>query len=181
MLSEHPNPSSIPFSKIDGLMAEQLLSHLREERASLTSMLQAVRDVHYSLLVLDDHSLKSSLDAEERELKMNTALQQRRRQLQGQFASSLQLTPRDITLHRLAAMTSGSLHDSIGEILQSLAEMAAEVDKLNRQNAAMIGQSLAIARGVIEQLTGSAAINESYNSIGGRAETHVGPLIQWGG
>jgi hypothetical protein len=78
-------------------------------------------------------------------------------------------------------MTSGSLRESVESIWRSLSAMAAEMDVLNRQNAAMIGQSLSIARGVVERLTGVSAVGESYNAAGGRAETYVGPLIQWGG
>lgn len=181
MTNESLKMSSSAQVEIDSPLADLLLDHLSAEKSSLTAMLTAVRDVHYALLVLDDEALKRSLEAESRELNSNTSLQARRRQVQSELAARLQLDPQEITLRRLAKITSGPLQDSINQVLNSLAEMAAEVDRLNRQNAAMIGQSLAVARGVIEQLTGSVATSESYNSIGGRAETHVGPLMQWGG
>jgi hypothetical protein len=166
---------------IAGPVAEQLLSHLGDEKESLAAMLTAVRDVHVALRDLNDEALRKSLEAEARELSSSLTIQQRRRELQLNLAPILQIPPQEVTLRRLISATSGSVRESVELIWRSLTEMATEMDRLNRQNAAMIGLSMTIARGVIERLTGVTAVGESYNAIGGRAETHVGPLIQWGG
>lgn len=166
---------------IAGPIVEQIIAHLKDEKASLEAMLTAVRDVHDALIHLNDDSLRKSLEAEARELISNAAIQQRRHQMQAELASFLQIDPRDVTLRRLVGATTGSARVEIELIWQSLKEMAVELERLNRLNAAMIGQSLAIARGVIEQVTGVTAVGESYDASGARAETHVGPLMQWGG
>lgn len=168
-------------TQIAGPVVEQIISHLKDEKASLEAMLTAVRDVNHALIHLNDDSLRTSLEAEARELCSNAAIQQRRHQLQDELAALLQIDPRDVTLRRLVGATPGSARDEIELIWQSLKEMAVEMERLNRLNAAMIGQSLAIARGVIERVTGATAVGESYDASGARAETHVGPLIQWGG
>ena len=166
--------------KIAGPIAEQLLDHLRDENAALAAMLGAVRDVHQALMHLDDEALQRSLAAEARELSSSVAIQQRRQKLQTELAEVLHVAPQEITLRRLANLTTGSVRESLDGAWRSLTEMATEVDRLNRQNAAMIGQSLSIVRGVIERITGMAAVGESYDASGGRAESHVGPLVQWG-
>jgi hypothetical protein len=165
---------------IVGPVVEHLLSHLDDESAALAAMLNAVRDVHNALKCLDDETLRKSLESEAHQLSSSISLQQRRSQLQGELASVLNVAPQDVTLRRLIAMTSGSLRESIERLWRSLTAMAAEIERLNRQNSAMISQSLAIARGVVERLTGVSGVGESYNAVGARAETHVGPLIQWG-
>lgn len=173
--------AAVRDSKMVGVVEDQLLRHLQDEQTSLTSLLGAVRDVNQALKSLDDEALRISLEAEVRELSLNASMQQRRRRLRDELAIALQMNPVDVTLRHLVTMTSGSIRDSIEQIWRSLLEMSREMEWLNRQNAAMIGQSLSIARGVIERLTGVTAVSESYNSVGARTEAHVGPMIQWGG
>jgi|GEM_PF-3570178 hypothetical protein len=180
MANDGMNLAPVQEVAIDGPVAQQILVHLVEEKTTLEAMLKAVRDVHHALIHLDDHSLKQSLEIEARELNSSLAIQQRRLQLQGELASVLHLAPQEITLNRLVTMMSGALRESTDQIWKSLIEMANEIDRLNRQNAALIGQSLSIVRGVIERLSGVSGVGESYDASGGRADTHVGPLLQWG-
>lgn len=165
---------------IVGPVADQLLAHLETERLSLEAMLKAIRDVHAALRDLNDQALQSSLEAEARELACGVALQERRHRLQIELGAKLQIRPEEVTLRRLVTLATGSVRDSLERVWRSLSEMAAETERLNRQNAAMIGHSLSIARGVVEQITGAAGTGESYGAGGIRSETHVGPLIQWG-
>ena len=94
-------------TQIAGPVVEQIISHLKDEKASLEAMLTAVRDVNHALIHLNDDSLRMSLEAEARELCSNAAIQQRRHQLQDELAALLQIDPRDVTLRRLAGATTG--------------------------------------------------------------------------
>lgn len=176
------NQNTIPETvvAIVGPVADQLLEHLENERSSLEAMLTAIRDVHVALRDLNDAALETSLEVEARELASGVALQERRRRLQCDLAEKLRIRPEEVTLRRLMMLASGSVRDSIERIWRSLSEMAMETERLNRQNAAMINQSLSIARNIVEQISGASATSESYGATGVRAETHVGPLIQWG-
>ena len=165
---------------IDDQVADRLLQHLTEESDALAAMLTAVRDVHRALMELDDDALYRSLDAEARELSSSVEIQERRHALQDELAALLRIQRQEVTLRRLIQLTAGSVRSSIERLWRQLIEMAAEVDRLNRQNAAMIAQSLSIARGVLGRLTGVPSVTESYTSVGSRAETHTGPVIQWG-
>lgn len=176
----HNDQVSDTVVAIVGPVADQLLAHLENERQSLEAMLSAIRNVHAALRDLNDEVLQSSLEAEARELAAGVALQERRRRLQGELGAKLRIPPQEITLRRLITLSSGSVRNSIERIWRSLSDMAAETDRLNKQNAVMIGQSLAVARGVVERITGASGTNESYGASGTRTETHVGPLIQWG-
>lgn len=165
---------------IDEQVAEQLLRHLTAEIEALTAMLNAVRNVHTALRDLDDDALYESLDVEARELAASAAIQERRHRLQNDLARLLSLQPHEVTIRRLVDLTTGTVRQSIEAAWTQLSLMASEIERLNRQNAAMIEQSLSIARGVLSRLTGGGAVNESYTAVGGRAETRTGPVIQWG-
>ncbi len=161
--------------------ASRLLSHLGDETASFAAMLEAVRGINMALRKLDDEMLAHWLEAERRELVSILDVQQRRQELQEQLGPQLNLGPRDVTLRRLIQATSGSLREAVERGWRLLSEMSVELDRLNKQNAAMIRLSMSIAKGVVERITGMTSIGESYNAVGAKAETHVGPLIQWGG
>ncbi len=168
-------------ARIAGPVADHLLAHLHDEEASLVAMLQAVRNVHGALRHLNDDKLRQSLDEEARVLQTADGLQQRRCQLRSELSAVLGVPAEEITLRRIISATTGSLRETVERCRQSLAEMAAEMNRLNRQNAAMIRQSLSITHGILGRLTGTAAVGESYNADGGREEAHVGSLVQWGG
>lgn len=180
-MSEENELAGAPIlARIDGTVAERVLEHLNGESAALAAMLDAVRGVHVAIRDLDDEALRTSLEAEARELSTTVSIQERRRELQRELAPVFRIDPQEVTMRHLLAATSGQARNSIESVRESLREMATEVDRLNRQNAAMIGQSLAIARNVVEQLTGASGVSESYNAIGSRSDAHVGPLVQWG-
>ena len=168
------------FVYIEGEMAEQLIAHLKAEQSTLAAMLNAVRQVHEALRKFDEEALEKSLEDEARQLACSIDLQKRRCQLQDSIADEFQLPSKDVTVRRLTSMTHGAVRDSIERIWNSLSQMAKEVEQLNHQNAAMINQSISIARGIVERLTGVSGVGESYNAGGARSESHVGPLIQWG-
>jgi flagellar FlgN protein len=167
--------------QISGPVADHLLAHLQDEEASLAAMLRAVRDVHSALRQLDDDALRQALDDEISVLKTAESLQQRRRQMRSELSDVLGVSAEEATLGLIVSATAGSLRETVTRCRQSLAEMASEMNRLNRQNAAMIRQSMSITQGIIGRLTGTAAVGESYNADGGREEAHVGSLVQWGG
>lgn len=168
-------------STISAGMAERVKAHLGDEERSLVAVLDAVRELHQSLRQLDSAALQQALQREAAALTNAELLQQRRKKLRLDGATELGLPPREFTLGLLARTSTGELHQAITASRQKLSEMAAEMDRLNRQNHAMAQQSVAIYRGIVGRLTGAAGQGESYNAGGARDEAHVGPLVQWGG
>jgi len=181
MTTENSNSPNSHEARIAGPVADHLLAHLHDEEASLSAMLQAVRDVHGALRHLNDDKLRQAIEEEARVLRAAEGLQPRRCQLRSDLSDVLGVPAEEITLCRILSATTGSLRETVERFRQSLAEMAAEMNRLNRQNAAMIRQSLSITKGIIGRLTGTAAVGESYNAGGGKEEAHMGSLVQWGG
>lgn len=162
-------------------MAERVKGHLDDEERSLIAVLDAVRELHQSLRQLDGAALQQALQHESAALMEAEQIQQRRQKLRFDAATELGLPPQEFTLGLLARKSSGELQQSVVASRQKLSEMAAEMDRLNRQNHAMAQQSTSIIRGIVSQLTGTAGHGESYTAGGVRDEAHVGSLVNWGG
>lgn len=175
-------PSSLTEqSQLDGPVAEQLLTHLSAEESSLAAMLHAVQSVHNALRHLNDDQLSEALEEESQAISAAGELQQHRWDLRAALAATLGVEQDEATLGRVLAVTTGALRETVARVRQRLAEMSAELERLNRQNGAMIRQSLSLTRGIIGRLTGQRAAGDTYNAEGNRDEVHVGSLVQWGG
>lgn len=168
-------------STITKSLGERLQRHLCDEETALVTLLDAVRQLHQSLRDLDGEAVAIALQNEISALHEAEGLQVRRQTIRTEVAGELGITPQEFTLGLLVARTTGGLHTTIVESRQRLTEMSAEMERLNRQNSAMIQQSLQLIRDIEGRLTGTAASGESYGADGGREEAHVGSLVQWGG
>ncbi|MFO1042533.1 MAG: flagellar export chaperone FlgN [Planctomycetaceae bacterium] len=166
---------------ISPAMAERVKVHLDAEERSLIAVLEAVRELHRSLRQLDGAALQQALQYELAALMEARQMQERRQKLRFDAANELGLSPHEFTLGMLAKKSSGELQQSVVASRQKLSEMAAEMDRLNRQNHAMADQSTAIIRGIVSHLTGTAGQGESYTAGGVRDEAHVGSLVNYGG
>lgn len=166
---------------LDGPVAELLLSHLSAEESSLAAMLHAVQNVHNALRHLNDDQLREALEEESLAIAGASELQQQRWDLRVALAAALGIERDEATLGRVLTVATGALREGVARFRKSLAEMSTELERLNRQNGAMIRQSLSLTRGIIGRLTGQRTAGDTYNAEGNRDEVHVGSLVQWGG
>lgn len=166
---------------LGGQMTERVLQHLHDEVAALTAMLECVQNVRQALISHDGEALTKSLAQEGQYLQRAEEVRERRQHLRDEIAVELGILPEHVTLHKLCECTTGESCAEITRYRQRLAEMTAEANRLNRQNAALIRQSLDITKAIIGQLTGSAPDADCYNSAGVREETRFGSVVQWGG
>ena len=162
-------------------LAELLLSHLSAEESSLAAMLHAVQNVHNALRHLNDDQLREALEEESLAIAGASELQQQRWDLRVALAAALGVERDEATLGRVLTVATGALREGVARFRKSLAEMSTELERLNRQNGAMIRQSLSLTRGIIGRLTGQRTAGDTYNAEGNRDEVHVGSLVQWGG
>ncbi|MBI5756899.1 MAG: flagellar export chaperone FlgN, partial [Planctomycetales bacterium] len=101
--------------------------------------------------------------------------------LRAELAVELRVPPEHVTLQALYECTTGEPSAEIRRFRRRFAEISAEVSRLNRQNAAIIRQSLDVTTAILGQLTGTTPDAESYNAAGARDETRFGSVVQWGG
>lgn len=158
--------------------AARLMDHLREEEATLSLLLDAVHAVHDALLARDGDRLAQALDSESQALRIGELMRERRRVLQTAIATANGIAPDDVTLGWITANVGADASVEATCCRNHLVEMSAELARLNRQNSAMIRQSLDLSRSILNQLIGPHF--ESYNASG-QLETSAGSVVQWGG
>ncbi len=159
----------------------RIISHLREEEQTLSVLLVAVREIRQALMNRDGERLTQALEAEADSFHMGEVMRDKRAILRREMGSRLNIAPDEVTLSRLDGYVSS---ESRGELLrcrQRLQEMSEELLRLNRQNAAMIQQTLDLTERIVGQITGGGPHFTSYNATGQSESAHVGPVLQWGG
>ncbi len=159
----------------------RIIAHLREEEQTLAVLLVAVREIRLALLNRDGERLTQALQAEVDSFQMGELMRGKRAALRQQLAERLQESAEEITLSSLERVVSAETRGELAKCRQRLQEMSDELMRLNRQNAAMIQQTLDLTERIVGQLTGSGPHFTSYNSTGQTESAHVGPVLQWGG
>lgn len=159
----------------------RVIAHLREEEQTLAVLLVAVREIRHALLNRDGERLTQALQAEVDSFQMGELMRDKRAALRQQLAERLHESAEEITLSSLERVVSAETRGELAKCRQRLQEMSDELLRLNRQNAAMIQQTLDLTERIVGQLTGNGPHFTSYNATGQSESAHVGPVLQWGG
>ncbi len=159
----------------------QIISHMRDEERTLAILLVTVREIRQALLNRDGERLTQALEAEANSFRQGEVMRDRRVTLRQDMAARLNITPEEVTLSRLDGCVSANARGELARCRQRLHEMSEELFRLNRQNGAMIQQTLDLTERIVGQLTGGGPHFASYNATGQSESPHVGPVLQWGG
>jgi hypothetical protein len=159
----------------------RFLAHLREEEQTLAMLLVAVREIRQALLNRDGERLTQALLVEADSFQRSEGMRDKRMAIRQEWAKRLQVTPAEVTLSRMESVVSPEARDELVMCRQRLQEMSEELLQLNRQNGAMIQQTLDLTERIVGQLTDGGSHFTSYNAAGQSESAHVGPLLQWGG
>ena len=159
----------------------RILTHLQAEEQTLSILLVAVREIRQALFTRDGERLSQALQAEADSFQMGEAMFQRRAALRQDMAALLEVAPDDVTLSRLDGCVSAESRGQLASCRQRLQAMSDELLRLNRQNTAMIRQTLNLTERIVGALTGSGPHFASYNATGQNEPAHVGSVLQWGG
>ena len=172
---------AIPITNASAQQDERLISHLRDEEKTLAILLVAVREIRQALLNRDGERLTQALEAEADSFQMGEQMRDKRAAFRQELAERLQVAPSEVTLSRLEAIVSAGARGELAKCRQRLQEMSDELLRLNRQNGAMIQQTLDLTERLVGQLTGGGPHFTSYNATGQSEAAHTGPVLQWGG
>jgi flagellar biosynthesis/type III secretory pathway chaperone len=162
-------------------IGERVLTHLREEEQTLAVLLLAVGEIRQALFTRDGERLTQALQAEAESYQVGEAMRQRRTLFREEMAASLQIAPEEVTLSRIDSCVPDELRDEVSAGRQRLQDMSDELLRLNRQNAAMIQQTLQLTERIVNQLTGGGPHFTSYNANGHSEPAHVNSVLHWGG
>lgn len=156
-------------------------AHLQNEEQSLAVLLLSVREIRQALIARDGERLTRALESEADSLQLGEVMREKRAAFRRELAEQLRIAPEEITLSRLDGCVSEASRGELSATRQRLREMSEELARLNRQNAAMIQQTLDLTERIVGQLTGNGPHFTSYNAHGESEATNFGPVLQWGG
>jgi len=162
-------------------IGQRILSHLHDEEQTLSVLLLAVGEIRQALFTRDGERLTEALHAEADSYQLGEAMRERRTLFRQEMATLLQIDPEEITLSRIDSCVPIELRDEVAASRHRLQEMSDELLRLNRQNAAMIQQTLQLTERIVSQLTGGGPHFTSYNANGRNEPARVGSVLHWGG
>lgn len=169
------------ITDVASAIGQRILSHLREEEETLSVLLLAVGEIRQALFTRDGERLTEALQAEAGSYRLGEAMRERRTLFREEMAAFLQISPGEITLSRIDSCVPAELRDEVSACRARLQEMSDELLRLNRQNAAMIQQTLQLTERIVSQLTGGGPHFTSYNANGRNEPARVGSVLHWGG
>lgn len=154
------------------------LAHLQQEEALLAETLDSLRQVRAALREGALDALKAALDRQAHIAHASVELRERRAAMRREVSEVLGLAERDVTLASLADHLPRELALHVRACRDRLSEMAGEVDRLNRANAALVGQSLEFLERFLLEMTAGDNTGARYSGNGAACEPHMGSLIE---
>lgn len=174
----------MPMNSLPLLSAAEevrILSHLENEENVLAIFLSVARELRQALTWRDGERLTQALEAEADSLQMGNELRDKRAAFRAELAVLLSIPSDEVTLSRLMDHVSPESRATLASTRQRLQETSEDLARLNRQNAAMIQQTLDLTERIVGQLTGGGPHFSGYNAHGESEAANVGPVLQWGG
>lgn len=161
-----------------GSLSLACLAHLQQEEAMLAETLDSLQEVRGALRGGGLEALRRALDRQARIAEASSELRARRAALRREMAGALGIAPRDVTLSRLAARLPADVATHLTGCRDRLNRMAAEVDRLNRANAALVGQSLEFLERFLTEITDGDSVGAGYGASGALRAPAIGSLIE---
>jgi hypothetical protein len=142
------------------------LAHMEQEEAMLQATLDSLRQVRAALLGRDLAELERAVERQVHTARAAEELRLRRAELRGQLAVRLGIDAQAVTLQKVAARLPGENGERLARCRERLKCMAAEIDRLNRGNAALVQHSLEFLHQFLLNVTGGAAVGDRYQPSG---------------
>jgi hypothetical protein len=153
-------------------------AHLEQEEALLTETVAALREVRAALLSRNLADLDAALARQAAWSHRAGDLKARRADLRHGLAAALGVAPQSVTIPLIAARLPAEARERLAGCRQRLAALAAEVDQLNRANAALVRHSLEFMHRFLVEITGGQSHGPSYTAAGTLCQAACGSLIE---
>jgi hypothetical protein len=172
-----PQPLALTESGVTTLSLA-CLAHMQQEEAMLAETLESLEQVRTALRGGGIDALKDALDRQTRIAHASAELRDRRAKLRRQMSAVLGVAPHVVTIKMLAARLPGEAGARLASCRDRLNEMAARVDRVNRANAALVGQSLDFLERFFIEITGGERDGTGYGPAGDTREPALGSIIE---
>ena len=137
-----------------------------------------MRTIRTALVQRDQEQLQSALQQQTHTARAASELRETRWRLRQAIAVTLGLDVEQVTLSTLAQQVPEELGVKIASRSRQLAEMAREVNSLNRGNAMLIYQSMHLLEQLLTCLTGRDDGADRYEARGRLHYGGHGPMFQ---
>ena len=144
----------------------------------LGECLESLRQVRAALTQGNFASLNAALAQQGKTSRAADELRERRTKLRRKLASVLGVAPQTVTVQMLAVRLAGDTGERLTACRNRLRIMAAEVDRLNRANAALVSQSLDFLERFFVEITGGEHGGRSYDCSGTSRQSECGSIIE---
>ena len=144
----------------------------------LKESLLSLEQVRAALLQGDLGGLADSLKRQAHAAHAAGELRHARERFRTQIGLALGVSPQSVTLQWLAKQLPAEAGERIASCRERLCRLAAEVDGLNRSNAALILQSLDFLNQLLLDITGGSSGGNRYGATGRRQTSACGSLIE---
>ena len=158
-------------------LVRQCADHLTEEEGLLRETRMVLREIRAALLRQDLDALGDALRHQERVAAESTAMQERRLAMRRGLAKALHHPEETIRLSLVAAQLPEVVRNRLLRWRDRLQRDAAEIDQLNRGNAALILHNLDFQQRLLDALTGDGP-GVSYTLNGTKPEAVRGSLLE---
>jgi hypothetical protein len=142
------------------------LAHMEQEEAMLGATLDSLQQVRTALLGGDLSALEQALQSHASTARAADELRLRRGQLRSQLGAALGIEPRKVTLQEVAARLPLQDGQRLMRCRDRLKQMAAQVERLNRGNAALVQHSMEFLHQFLVSVTGGDAVGDRYHASG---------------
>lgn len=154
------------------------LAHMEHEEAMLAGTLESLREVRSALLDGDLGALKQALDQQAHTARAAEELRRRRVTARAEWAAAIGVPANAVTLAALAARLPADTAERLDRCRARLKQMAAEVEQLNRGNAALVRHSLEFLHEFFVSVTGGEHVGDRYRPSGALERTACGTLFE---
>lgn len=158
-------------------LAGACLSYLARQEESLRSALATLQEVRAAALAGDAPRLEALRGPQEELARQAQALRAEGAAIRGRAAAVLGVPEAEATLDRLADRLGGRAAEQLRVAGADVRALAAEVDRLNRSNAAVLEHGLSFIRRVLRDLTGAEIPAAGYGPDGTPAGSPSRPLL----
>lgn len=159
-----------------------LARHLDAEEAAVRDLLKTLRDIRQALLKHDLDGFTAALERQAKAAQAAESLRANRDKLFPELARVMGIAAgQGVTLRQIAERLPEGAAAWVQRRREQLREMALDMDRLNRQNAAMVQQSIELTRQVMGALTRQSPGGTGYDAYGSRQEAVGKSIFDLGG
>lgn len=154
------------------------LKHLRREEEVLRDKRETLRSVRAALVGGPADALDALRESQEEAARATERLRVERDRFRWLAGELLQLPPETVTVRRVVDALPEDERGPVRAAWSRLLDLATEVEKLNRDNAAVIDYCLGFTRSCLLDITGGGRSAGRYGPGGAHLEAPCGSLLE---